>query len=153
MIAIAAMTPSRVIGRDGTIPWHLTEDLRFFKRTTLGHIVLMGRKTFDSIGKPLPGRENWVLTRGPVIEGTRCFASPAEIVVPEDGRQIFVIGGAAVYEIFLPRCRELFLTLLHQEYSGDTLFPLWEDAFTSTEVLLKTPEFTIHRFTRTRLGS
>lgn len=148
MIAIAAMTPSRVIGHNGAIPWHLTEDLQFFKRTTLGHVVLMGRKTFDSIGKPLPGRENWVLTRGPAIPGTRCFGSPSQIVDPGDGREVFVIGGAAIYEVFLTQCQELLLTHVHREYPGDTFFPPWESDFAPAATLLETSDFTIRRFTR-----
>ena len=73
MIAIAAMSPQRVIGSAGTIPWHISEDLRFFKRTTFGHAIVMGRKTYESLGKPLPGRENLVVSRTATLDGVRTF--------------------------------------------------------------------------------
>jgi len=148
MIAIAALTPSRVIGAKGGIPWHLPEDLKFFKRTTLGHVVLMGRTTFESIGKPLPGRENWVLTRGGPIAGTRIFSDPSQVGELTDGRLLFVIGGAAVYEAFLPRCAELLLTRVHREVEGDRFFPVFEESFQLAETVLQTPDFTVERHVR-----
>jgi dihydrofolate reductase len=148
MTAIAAVTPSRVIGRAGALPWRLPADLRFFKQTTWGHVVVMGRRTYDSIGKPLPGRENWVITGGPAIAGTRCFSSPAEVAPPADGRRLYVIGGASIYAALLPRCSEILLTLLHREYEGDTFFPPYEDAFVSVEILAETDAFVIHRLRR-----
>jgi dihydrofolate reductase len=148
MIAIAAMTPSRVIGRDGTIPWHYSEDLKFFKRTTLGHIVLMGRTTFDSLGRPLPGRDNWVLSRGPQIEGTLTLPSPNDIPAPPPGKTIFVIGGAQVYSQLLPRCREIFLTRISQDFEGDTFFPAFEEEFALDGVMFETPDFRVERHLR-----
>lgn len=129
MIAVVAMARNRVIGADGSIPWHLSEDLKFFKRLTLGHVMVMGRKTYESIGRPLPGRENWVLTSGilegdPARDSLRLVRSPDEI--PDelpDGRKIFVIGGAGVYAALLPRCKELYLTRVDLKVPGDTLFP------------------------------
>jgi len=109
MIAIAAMSPQRVIGSAGTIPWHISEDLRFFKRTTLGHAIVMGRKTYESLGKPLPGRENLVVSRTATLEGVRVFRSLSEIEEPTDGRQLYVIGGAELYAARIPRSKLPFL--------------------------------------------
>lgn len=150
MIAIVAMAANRVIGRDGTIPWHLPDDLRFFKKTTLGHIVLMGRKTYDSIGRPLPGRENWVLTtRQGEIPGVRTFHNLAEIPpAPDDARQIYLIGGAQLYAALLPRCAEVLLTLLPEAVEGDTFFPPFEDDFSAPEIVLTHTDFQILRYRR-----
>ena len=148
MIALAAMSPERVIGCGGKIPWHISEDLKFFKRTTLGHVVVMGRKTFESLGKPLPGRENWVLSRGATLEGARVFRSPSEIVPPRDGRQLFVIGGAELYAILLPQCREILLTHVDIHVQGDTWFPPFEQDFHPGELVESGPGYAIRRYLR-----
>ncbi len=148
MKAIAAMSLNRVIGADGKIPWHLSEDLKFFKRTTIGHIVLMGRKTYDSLGKPLPGRENWVLTRGGDLPGVRVIRDVAEISEPNDGRELFVIGGAQLYEILLPHCAEVWLTLVKREVDGDVFLPPFEEDFTFAEVVFEAPEMEVRRYVR-----
>jgi len=148
MIAIAAMTPSRVIGANGGIPWHHSEDLKFFKRTTLGHVVLMGRTTYESLGRPLPGRENWVLTRGASIPDVLTISSPGEIPAPPEGKTIFVIGGAQVYELLMPKCSEILLTKIRADHEGDTYFPAFEDAFAPAEILLESPDFVIQRYVR-----
>ena len=148
MKAIAAMSLNRVIGADGKIPWHLSEDLKFFKRTTFGHIVLMGRKTYDSLGKPLPGRENWVLTRGGDLPGVRVIRDVAEISEPNDGRELFVIGGAQLYEILLPHCAEVWLTLVKREVDGDVFLPPFEEDFTFAEVVFEAPEMEVRRYVR-----
>jgi dihydrofolate reductase len=148
MIAIAAMAQNRVIGIDGGIPWHLSEDLKFFKRTTLGHIILMGRKTYASLGRPLPGRENWVLSRGGGIPGVRTIASTAAIVEPGDGRELFLIGGAQLYKLLLPRCGELLLTHVNLEVKGDTYFPPFEEDFRFAETVLTTGDMTVKRYLR-----
>ncbi len=148
MIAIAAMTPSRVIGANGGIPWHHSEDLKFFKRTTVGHVVLMGRTTYESLGRPLPGRDNWVLSRGPSIPDVLTIPSPTEIPPAPADKQIFVIGGAQVYELLLPRCQEILLTTIHRDYPGDTYFPAFENAFTPAQILLETEDFLIQRHVR-----
>ena len=88
MKAIAAMARNRVIGAEGKIPWHLPEDLKFFKRTTLGHVILMGRKTYESLGRPLPGRENWVVSRTGDFPGVKVFRDLSEISPPTDGREL-----------------------------------------------------------------
>ena len=148
MIAIAAMSPQRVIGSAGTIPWHISEDLRFFKRTTLGHAIVMGRKTFESLGKPLPGRENLVVSRTATLDGVRVFRSPSEIVEPTDGRRLYVIGGAELYAALLPRCSEILLTRVTVDVAGDTWFPEFEREFDAGEVLETGANYEIRRHRR-----
>jgi dihydrofolate reductase len=148
MMAIAALTANRVIGHCGKLPWHLPEDFRFFKQTTLGHVVVMGRRTFDSIGRPLPGRENWVISRGPAIAGVRMLGNPSDVGETVDGRTVYVIGGAAIYEALLPRCSELILTHVHGSWPGDTFFPEYTKEFGAMETLLENPDFTVIRHVR-----
>lgn len=148
MKAIVAMSENRAIGLDGKIPWHLSEDLKFFKRTTLGHIVVMGRKTYESIGKPLPGRESWVVSRTADFPGVRMIRSLGEIVEPTDGRETFLIGGSELYEALLPRCTELYLTQVKREVEGDAFFPPFEADFEMREVLMDTPEMQVRRYVR-----
>jgi dihydrofolate reductase len=148
MIAIAAMSRNRVIGVDGRIPWHISEDLKFFKRTTLGHIIVMGRKTYDSIGKPLPGRENWVVSREADIAGVRVLRSFDAITEPTDGRQLYIIGGAQLYAALLPRCTELLLTRINNEVEGDTFFPEFENSFDAGKILESGESYEIRRHRR-----
>src|ERR1051325_5949025 len=112
---IAAMSLNRVIGAGNKIPWHLPEDFKWFKKLTTGHILIMGRKTFESIGKPLPNRTTFVLTRSSQpIDGVQVITSLDEIKsrLPEnDARELFICGGAQIYEQTLPLCSELYLTL------------------------------------------
>lgn len=140
LIAIVAMSSNRVIGRDGKLPWHFPEDLKFFKRTTLGHPILMGRTTFESIGRPLPGRQNIVLSRTmAACEGITVIRSVTEL--PQacpDADTVFVIGGAQVYAELLPKCDGLYLTWITEAYEGDTFLPPFEHLFTLKEVLEKT---------------
>ncbi len=147
MKAIAAMSLNRVIGAGGKIPWHLPEDLKFFKRATLGHVVLMGRKTYESLGKPLPGRENWVVSSHP-LPGVRIVHDLDEIVEPGGGREIFLIGGAQLYAALLPACAELLLTLVKREVFGDVFFPRFEDRFHFEEILQTSDQLEIRRYTR-----
>jgi dihydrofolate reductase len=147
--AIVAMAENRVIGNAGTIPWHLPEDFKFFKATTMGHAILMGRKTFESIGKPLPGRENIVLSRTmPKTAGVTIIRSLDELKEPADGRDLFVIGGEEVYRLLLPRVHELYVTKVPQVIEGDTSFPEFEWAFDAGEQVLKTPDFNTWRYRR-----
>ncbi len=123
---IAAIGPDRVIGRDGDLPWRLPADLAHFKRMTLGHTVLMGRKTFDSIGRPLPKRRNLVLTGSPdrLPEGVHGVASVAEAIeCAADETELFVIGGAEVYRLFLDSADRLVITEVEGAFTGDTFFP------------------------------
>jgi len=148
MIAIAAMSRNRVIGVDGRIPWHISADLKFFKRTTLGHIVVMGRKTYDSLGKPLPGRENRVVSRDATIAGVTMLRSLDEIQDPADGRQVYIIGGAQLYAALLPRCEELLLTRIDREVEGDTFFPEFENDFDNGVILESGEGYEIRRHLR-----
>jgi len=134
---IAAVAENGVIGVDGEMPWHLPADLRHFKETTMGHPVVMGRLTYESIaadiGGPLPGRTNIVLSRGSpdlpddvvVVDSVEAAVDAAEGAAGE-GETVFVIGGATIYEQFLPRADRLVLTEIHDTYEGDTKFPSWD---------------------------
>ncbi len=124
---IVAMTEDRVIGRNNTLPWHLSEDLVRFKKITMGHPIIMGRRTYDSIGKPLPGRTNVVVTRNRAlnIDGVLLCGSLADAVASQKGSdEIFVIGGASLFDAALPIADKLYLTLIHETISGDTYFPM-----------------------------
>ena len=150
-IGIVAMSPSRVIGNLGTLPWHLPADLAFFKRTTSGHPVVMGRTTFESIGRPLPNRRNIVLTRDPSwhAPGVETIPSPAALdLLPDLPATLFIIGGATIYEAFLPTMDELLVSQLHQEYPGDTWFPTFDHLFHLHETMERHPEFSVQRWLR-----
>lgn len=131
------MASNRVIGREGRLPWHLPEDLKFFKRTTLGHPILMGRKTFDSIGRPLPGRRNIVLSRTMAPrEGIEVIRDISELPhVCEGAEQVFLIGGAQLFAELLPRCDGLYLTWIEHPYEGDVLLPPFEHLFDLKDTL------------------
>ena len=119
--AIVAMTPTGVIGLDGDMPWRLSSDLRRFKRLTMGGTLIMGRRTYDSIGRPLPGRRTVVLTRSPEwsAEGVERACSPEE-ALEIAGNQAFVVGGAEIYRLLLPACDHLLLTRVWSTVKGDT---------------------------------
>ena len=125
--AIAALSENNVIGRGNALPWHIPEDLKFFKSTTSGKPVIMGRKTFDSIGRALPNRLNIVITRSDVvIPGVRVCQTVAraiDIAQKSGAEEIMVIGGAQIYEQALPLCNRLYLTRVHAQVDGDTFFP------------------------------
>jgi dihydrofolate reductase len=131
---IAAVADNGVIGVDNRLPWHLPEDLRHFKRLTLGKPVIMGRRTYESIGRPLPGRFNIVVSRqaGLVIDGVEVVADlDAALALARDRAEaehvdeIFVLGGAQLYALALPLAERLYLTEVHLAPAGDTLFPDW----------------------------
>lgn len=145
--AIAAMSLNRVIGAGNSIPWHLPEDFKFFKQTTMGHVLVMGRKTFESIGRPLPGRETIVLSRsGFKHPGVRTAADLNSLDLENDPREVFICGGAQIYARALPRCSDLFLTLVKREVEGDAFFPAFEDQFELEAVLRETPDFKIMHY-------
>src|SRR5437773_7514061 len=151
--AIAAMSLNRVIGQGNKIPWHLPEDFKFFKQTTMGHILLMGRKTFESIGRPLPGRETIVLSRsGAAFPGVRTVTDLQQIDLQNEKRTVFICGGAQIYEQYLPLCSELYLTLVKRTVEGDAFFPPFEHLFTNSERISETPEFSITRYWRASLA-
>jgi dihydrofolate reductase len=127
---IAAMANNRVIGKDNKMPWHLPEDLRHFKAMTLSKPVVMGRKTFESIGRPLPGRHNIVISRDSQLnfEGVSCVTSFDEaIAIAGDCDEIVVIGGGQLYQQILPKADVLYLTFIDVDVDGDTVFPDWDD--------------------------
>jgi len=123
---IAAMDRNRLIGRDNTLPWHLPEDLRHFKATTLGKPVVMGRKTWESLGRPLPGRRNIVVSRNPdyPLQGAELAPSlDAALARAAGDDETFVIGGADLYRQALPLAQRLYLTEIDAEHEGDAWFP------------------------------
>jgi dihydrofolate reductase len=151
LIAIVGMTPERVIGKDGGLPWHLPEDLKLFKRHTTGHPIVMGRKTWDSIGLPLPNRQSIVLTRDTdwSAEGAEVIHSPEDLqsiqlIEPE----VFIIGGAQVYELFMPQLDEILISHVYESYEGDTCFPSFEADFPNVTVEEKYETFELRRYRR-----
>lgn len=123
---IVAAAANNVIGREGKLPWHLPEDLRRFKELTLGKPLLMGRKTHESIGRALPGRQNIVLTRQPGYQAIGCNvvdSVAAALEIARGAEELMVIGGNAVYEMMLPLSGRIYLTRVHEAVDGDTFFP------------------------------
>jgi dihydrofolate reductase len=126
--AIVAMAENRVIGINNQLPWHLPADLRHFKELTTGHAILMGRKTHESIGMPLPNRLNLIMSRDPAYtaEGCTTVTSLDEALTEaakHNHTQLFVIGGAEIYQLLMPQINQLHLTIVHQQVKGDALFP------------------------------
>ncbi len=119
-----AMDEKRAIGRNNQLPWHLPEDLKYFKRVTMGKPIAMGRKTYDSIGRPLPGRENIVITRsqGITIEGCTVIHDVKGLLKRND-EELFVIGGAEIFKEILPYADRLYVTEIREEFEADTFFP------------------------------
>ncbi len=129
---IAAMAENRVIGRDNTIPWHLPEDLKRFREITMGHPVIMGRKTFESIGKPLPGRKNIIITRIPDYRPQGCIVAhslPDALGQCPDSDEVFICGGGEIFQEALPFANRIYLTVIHEEFEGDTYFPVIPEGF------------------------
>lgn len=126
---IAALAANHVIGHNNKMPWRLPADLQYFRATTMGKPVIMGRKTFESIGKPLHGRQNIIVTRNPAyqVEGAVVAHSVAEALAAAVGaEEVMVIGGAQIYEELLPEADRLYLTLVQAEFEGDTYFPTFD---------------------------
>ena len=120
------MDRNQLIGNNNQLPWHLPADFVHFKAVTMGKPIVMGRKTFESIGKPLPGRRNIVLSRNPeaIFEGVDCVGSFSQAVsLVADVEELMVIGGSAVYEMLLPEVDRMYLTFVEAEFSGDAWFP------------------------------
>ena len=145
--AIAAMSLNRVIGSHNKIPWHLPEDFKWFKQMTTGHVIVMGRKTYESIGKPLPNRTTVVITRNQAgIPGVEIIPD-LDRLDPQGpllrGREVFVCGGAEIYRQMLPRCSDLYLTLVKRVVEGDTFFPEFESRFSLVAEVMDRPDFKI----------
>lgn len=150
--AIAAMSLNRVIGCHNQIPWHLPEDLRWFKRLTLGHVLVMGRKTFQAIGRPLPHRTTIVLSRsGFSAPGVQTVADLTQIHPAHESREVFICGGAQVYAQALPLCSDLYLTLVKQVVEGDAFFPPFEHLFVPVKDLADCPQFKLTHYRNERL--
>ncbi len=148
MIAVAAMAVNRVIGHSGRIPWHLPEDLRWFKELTMGGTLLMGRVTYESIGRPLPGRQTIVLSRreGLQIPGVAVIRDLSQLRQAAGTGEVFVVGGAEIYRVALPYCRDLYLTEVRREVDGDRQMPVFEELFRFSAQLRETPEMRIVHF-------
>lgn len=146
LIIIAALNKNRVIGKDGKIPWHVSEDLKRFKRLTMGHTVLMGRKTYESMGKPLSGRRNVVLTSRQ-IPGIETYPTIADALQAlESQEKVFVIGGGEVIAQLIENVDALYLTFVDQEVAGDTFFPPYEYLIGTTYKLFNKEEHEGYRF-------
>ncbi len=150
---MVAMTPDRIIGKENDLPWHLPEDLKLFKRTTSGHPIVMGRKTYESIGRPLPKRQNIVITRD-----ASWSADGVDVVHAPDGvtqlelmdPQVFIIGGATIYSLFLPHLDELLVSYVYEKHEGDTRFPEFKHHFSDFEVVEKFDDFELRRYVKKR---
>jgi dihydrofolate reductase len=156
MKAIVAMTRDRVIGKNNKIPWRLPGEQKWFKEVTMGHPILMGRKTFQSIGRPLPGRRNLVVTRAgnfAAVEVIRDLEVFDPALYQTHGKEICVIGGAEIYEALLDRCDTIYATIVKEEYPGDAYFPEFESRFEIIERIRETPDYDILHYRRRRVGA
>ncbi len=127
---IAAMDRNHLIGNNNQLPWHLPADFAHFKSTTMGKPIVMGRKTYESIGKPLPGRTNIVLSRNPEtqFEGVVCVNNFVDaLAAVADAQEIMIIGGSTIYEMLLPQANRMYLTFVDAEFEGDAWFPEFDD--------------------------
>ena len=150
-VAIAAMAENRAIGIDGHLPWRIREEFQHFKDTTKGHILLMGRRTWEELGQePLPGREAWVVSRslGPADNAVVIPSVEAALALPTGGRTVFVSGGSGIYAAGMPYCSEVLLSIIPGHYEADTFFPPFEDGFPVVEVVREHPQFTVRRYRR-----
>ena len=132
------MAADRAIGLDNSIPWRLPEDMRVFKRLTMGHPILMGRKTWESLGRPLPGRQNIVLTRDAAYsaEGAEVITSPEALQgMSLQDAEVMVIGGAQIYGMMLDKMQRLYVSEVKGEYAADTWFPPFADKFAKRTVM------------------
>lgn len=127
--AIVAMSQNRVIGKNNQLPWHMPADLKHFKMLTTDHAIIMGRKTYETIGRPLPNRTNIILTRSSSFQAKGCFSAhsftEALSLAKEKNQQeeIFIIGGAQIYQQLMPQIQFLYLTIIHHDFLGDAFFP------------------------------
>ena len=148
-VAIVAMSENRVIGSSGRIPWHLPSDFAWFKQVTAGQVLVMGRKTFESIGRPSPGRRTIVVSRQrfshPGIE-TVHDARTLEAAVDDDPRLVFLCGGGEIYSQFLPRCSDLLLTRVKRVVEGDAVFPAFEDRFAAVADVFENADFRVTHY-------
>ena len=150
--AIAAMSKNRVIGQGNTIPWHYSEDFKYFKQQTLGASMLMGSKTYASIGRPLPKRTTIVLSRQPkpndIPEKVVWINALAELDTLDLPEPLWLCGGAQIYSAALHQCEDLLLTIIDIECAGDAFFPEFNDLFPQQEIVGKSDGLTWYRFYR-----
>lgn len=130
--AIVAISENHVIGYQNQLPWHLPADLKHFKDITTGHPIIMGRKTYQSIGKPLPNRSNIIITRDPDFMAAACLiaASIEEAILlaaTTNTNEAFIIGGAEIYKTSLPLVQRIYLTVIHHTFAGDAFFPILDE--------------------------
>jgi len=149
--AVVAMASNRVIGRDGDLPWRLPEDLKWFKKLTLGHPVLMGRRTMESLPRALPGRRNVVISRRlaeapPGFELAPSCEAALDLLAGED--LVSVIGGSQIYRELIPRCDTVYLSYVYEAHEGDTRLEAFEDAFELDAVLHRDADFELRRYRR-----
>jgi len=137
---IVAHDPNRVIGFENTMPWHIPGDLAYFKKVTMGKAMVMGRKTFESIGRVLPGRKNIIVTRNPnyQVEGAEVVTDLVKAVeiASAHHEEVMVIGGEQIFRAILPKAHRMYITFIQQSYDGDTYFPPYGDDW----VLVETTE-------------
>ena len=149
--AVVAMASNRIIGKDGDLPWRLSEDLKWFKKMTVGHPVVMGRKTMESLRGPLPKRRNLVISRSAteLPDGFELVGSSEEVLERVKGEeQISIIGGAQIYGEMLPLCDEVLLSYVFHPYEGDTELPAFEEDFEMREILYRDEDFELRRYLR-----
>ncbi|HHM20955.1 MAG TPA: dihydrofolate reductase [Bacteroidetes bacterium] len=144
--AIVATAKNNVIGQDNGIPWYLPADLKYFKKTTLGHHIIMGRKSFLSIGRPLPKRTNIVVSRNPFFTASGCLIAASveealDIAKKNGEEEVFIIGGGQIYKHSLPLLHRIYLTEVDVEVEGDVFFPtLKEEEWIETERKARQPD-------------
>lgn len=148
--AIAAMSLNRVIGKGNALPWNIPEELDWFKKNTLNQIILMGRKTYESIGRPLPRRESIVLSKTtstiPGVTIIKDLKDLAALNLSPD-KTVWVIGGAEIYKLTLPYTSELYLTIVKKEIQdGETFFPPFEESFTPFDIIENNTQYTIIKY-------
>lgn len=151
--AIAAMSLNRVIGHQGKIPWHLPEDFRWVKECTSGQVIAMGRKTLESMGRPLPNRTNIVLSRK-VFSHPGCIHlhSLEELEQFQTDKTVWIFGGSEIYRQALPKTAEIYLTVVNKEVEGDAFFPPFEEMFDRLDNIKETKEFEIRHYRNRKLG-
>lgn len=135
---VVAMEPLRGIGLNGSLPWHLPDDLKAFKSITMGHPILMGRKTFDSIGKPLPGRQNIVLTRDLdwQADGVTVIHTLDDLKkIDLQDKEIMVLGGAEIFSLIMPQMNKMYVSFIHEHHNADTFLAPFEDRFSSRKII------------------
>nr|WP_209125037.1 dihydrofolate reductase [Alkalihalobacillus sp. BA299] len=128
---LVAMDKNRVIGKDNDLPWRLPADLAYFKKVTMGHPIVMGRKTYESIGRPLPGRENIIITRNQNYSAEGCTVlhslDDVKKVIDDSTKEVFIIGGAEIFKEAFPIADKLYITHIDEAFEGDTYFPAFSD--------------------------